>query len=426
MHWIYISIHYLHRKICSQNSTVELVLQSWTLQMLIYKWKLMKIPKIFSRSTHTRAYFNFAAFHLASSQHQQIFQQTMDTMLTGLPGVSAYIDDIIITGTTPEELLHHLTSVLDRIQQYGFRLRWDKCKFFQTSVKYLGFIFDKNGRRPDPENIHVIKQVTAPTDVSTLRSFLGLVNHYGSFLPELHKLCGPLNNLLKKDTKWNWSNSCKESFEKIKSLFSSNLLLTHYDPSIDITVVSDASDYGVGAVISHIFPDGSEKDIAHSSKSLTHTELKYSQIEKEALAIIFAVKKFHKMSYGRQFTLNTDHKLLISIFGSKKGIPVYTANRSQRWATTLLDYNFSIKYQSGSKIGQADALSRLISSNQKAPEDIVIAAISVEPEVISGLVSTVRALSVTSEMIKEATAADPILQKVLHFHSTSWPNVCTD
>ena len=112
----------------------------------------------------------------------------MDTMLTGLPGVSAYIDDIIITGTTPEELLRHLTSVLDRIQQYGFRLSLDKCKFFQTSVKYLEFIFNKNGRRPDAENINVIKQLTAPTDVSTLRSFLGLVSHYGSFLTELHKL----------------------------------------------------------------------------------------------------------------------------------------------------------------------------------------------------------------------------------------------
>lgn len=173
--------------------------------------------------------------------------------------------------------------------------------------------------------------MAAPTDVSTLRSFLGLVSHYSSFLPELHKLRGPLNNLLQKDTKWNWSNTCKESFEKIKSLLSSDLLLTHYDPSVDITVVSDASDYGVGAVISHIFPDGSEKAIAHSSKSLTPTERKYSQIEKEALAIIFAVKKFHKMLYGRHFTLITDHKPLISIFGSKKGIPVYTANRLQRW-----------------------------------------------------------------------------------------------
>ena len=124
-------------------------------------------------------------------------------MLAGLPGVSVYIDDIIITGTTQEELLHHLTSVLDRIQQNGLRLSLGKCKFFQTSVKYLGFIFDKNGRRPDPENIHVIKQLTTPTDLLTLCSFLGLVSHYGSFLPEQHKLREPLNNLLQKDYKWN-------------------------------------------------------------------------------------------------------------------------------------------------------------------------------------------------------------------------------
>ena len=188
-------------------------------------------------------------------------------MLTGLPGVSADIDDIIITGKTPEKLLHHLTSVLDRIQQYRFRLKLDKCKFFQTSVKYLGFIFDKNSRRSDPENIHLIKQLAAPSDVLTLHSFLGLVSHYFFFLPKLHKLRGPLNNLLQKDTKWNWSNSYIEAFEKIKSLLSSDLLLTHYNPSIDITVVSDASDYGVGAIISHIFPDG---------KSLTPTERKYS------------------------------------------------------------------------------------------------------------------------------------------------------
>ena len=172
----------------------------------------------------------------------------------------------------------------------------------------------------------MIKQLTTPTDVSTLRPFLGLVCHYGSFLLELQKLRGHLNNLLQKDTKWKWSNSCKESFEKIKSLLSSDQSLTRYGPSIDITVVSDTSDYGVGAVISHILPDGSEKAIAHSSESLTPTERKYRQIEKEALAIIFAVNKFHKMLYGRHFILITDHKQLISIFGSKKGILVYTAH----------------------------------------------------------------------------------------------------
>ena len=125
--------------------------------------------------------FQFIRLPFGVKSDPAIFQQTMDTMLTGLRGVSAYIDDIIETGTTPEELQHRLTFVLDLIQQYGFRLRSDKWKFFKTSVKYLGFIFEKNSRRPDPENIHVIKHMAAPTDVSTLHSFLGLVTHYCSF-----------------------------------------------------------------------------------------------------------------------------------------------------------------------------------------------------------------------------------------------------
>ena len=122
----------------------------------------------------------------------------------------------------PQELLHRFTSVQDQIQQYGFRLRSDKCTFFQTSVKYLGFIFDKKSQRLDPENIHSIKNMSAPTDVSTLRSFLRPLSHYDSFS---YQNCASYVDLLKSffklHTKWNWSSTRKESFEKIKSLLSS-------------------------------------------------------------------------------------------------------------------------------------------------------------------------------------------------------------
>ena len=176
-------------------------------------------------------------------------------------------------------------------------------------------------------------------------------------------------------------------------------------------------------MISHIFPDGSQKAIGHASRSVTSAERNYDQIEKEALAILYAIKKFHKMVYGHHFTLVTDHKPLVSIFGSKKGIPVYTANRLQRWATILLDYDFSIKYLSTHSIGHADALSRLINSHQKQPEDSVVAAISLEPEISSMLTATVRELPVTSHMIKEATASHPLPQEVISYHRTRWPTV---
>ena len=158
-----------------------------------------------------------------------------------------------------------------------------------------------------------------PTDVGTLRSFLGLINYYNAFLPSLHNIRAPLNRLLGQNVPWCWSAECERAFVKLKSLLTSDLLLTHYDSQKPIIVAADASSYEVGAVISHRFPDGSEKAIIHASRTLTAAERNYSQIEKEALASVFAVRKFHKMVYGRHFTLLTDHKPLISIFGSNKG-----------------------------------------------------------------------------------------------------------
>ncbi|KAK4468381.1 hypothetical protein MN116_000176, partial [Schistosoma mekongi] len=239
--------------------------------------------------------------------------------------------------------------------------------------------------------------------------------------PDLHRLRAPLNNLLAKNVKWDWSGSCQTAFEKIKKLLVSDLLLTHYDPSLPIVVASDASNYGIGAIISHIMPDGSEKAISHAARSLTTTERNYSQIEKEALSIIFAVKKFHKMIFGRQFTLLTDHKPLLAIFWSKKGIPVYTANRLQRWGTTLLGYDFKIKYQPTTDFGQADALSRLIGP-QTNQEDTLVAAVEVEAEVYRVLEDAVDALPVTFKAIKQATEDDKTLREVRRYLLTKWPN----
>lgn len=350
-----------------------------------------------------------------------IFQQIMDTMLANLPGVAVYLDDVIVTGSSKSDLFDRLDAVLTKISEYGFYLKEEKCKFFMDSVKYLGFVFDKNGRRPDPENVRAIQNMPPPSNVATLRSFLGLISYYSNFLPQLHRLRAPMNHLLSKNVKWNWSTECQKSFDKVKSLLISDLLLTYFDPSLEIVVAADASDYGVGAVISHRFQDGTEKAIAHASRTLTSAERKYSQIEKEGLALVFAVKKFHKMLHGRKFTLFTDHKPLLSIFGSKKGIPVYTANRLQRWATMLLGYDFTIKYKSTSDFGHADALSRLIRNHKLENEDTVIASISVEEDVSSMLLNSTRILPVTAARIADHTLRDPILRQLATFIRRGWP-----
>ncbi|CAH8629145.1 unnamed protein product [Dicrocoelium dendriticum] len=349
----------------------------------------------------------------------------MDTMLAGLSGVAAYLDDIIIKGATFRELTERLEAVLHRVNDYGFHLKAEKCNTGMKCVKYLGFIIDKDGRRPDPSNISAIRQMPPPDNVAKLRSFLGLISHYSSFVPEMHRLRGPLNELLVKDRKFVWSPECQAAFDNVKSILCSDLSLTHFNPELEIVVAADASDYGIGAVISHIFPNGSEKAVAHAARSLTPAERNYGQIEKEALAIVFAVKRFHKMLYGRKFTLFTDHKPLVAIFGSKKGIPVCTASRLQRWATVLLGYDFVVKYQSTHNIGQADALSRLIGTQHQEPEDLVVAQISVEPQVQQVVSDIFGALPVTFEMVREATQHDSTLQQVIDFHLNGWPKRVT-
>uniref|UniRef100_A0A8R1EJJ9 RNA-directed DNA polymerase n=1 Tax=Caenorhabditis japonica TaxID=281687 RepID=A0A8R1EJJ9_CAEJA len=238
-----------------------------------------------------------------------IFQQIIDTMISGLEGVAAYMDDLVICGSTIEEHNARLHKLFKRIEEFGLRV--------------------------------------------------GMVQFYGSFVKDLQNFRGPLDTLTKKDVIFQWTKNCQSAFDNIKSVLKSQLLLTHYDPRLPIIVAADASNYGIGAVITHRFPDGSEKAIFHASRTLTAAQKGYSQIEKEALGLIFAVQKFHRYIHGRKFTLRTDHKPLVAIFGSKKGIPIYSSSRLQRWAIILLNYDFNIEYINTASFGQADALSRL-------------------------------------------------------------------
>ena len=133
-------------------------------------------------------------------------------------------------------------------------MRLGKCYFFQPSIKYLGFIVDKDGRRPDPQKITAVANKPAPTKITTFRSFLGLVNYYQSFVPNMRSIRQPLDGL-KKDNEWIWSARCQQAFDRIKGILNSDLL-THYDPSLEMIVAADAPEHGVGAVIQHRWPDG--------------------------------------------------------------------------------------------------------------------------------------------------------------------------
>ena len=204
-----------------------------------------------------------------------------------------------------------------------------------------------------------MSEAPAPVNVQQLRSFLGLVNYYGKFLPHLASTLAPLYQLLKKKEQWNWGPPQKQAFKEAKSQLTSTKILTHFDTSKKLMLSCDASPYGVGAVLSHRFPDGTERPIAYASRSLAVAEKQYAQIEKEGLAIVFGVKKFHSYLLGRRFTVYSDHKPLQYLFSESRPVPVMASARIQRWALTLSAYNYSIEFKSGSAQGNADGLSRL-------------------------------------------------------------------
>nr|VZH98583.1 unnamed protein product [Spirometra erinaceieuropaei] len=323
-----------------------------------------------------------------------LFQQTTNAMLSGIPGTAGYLDDIIIAGCSSAELQDRVCAVLERVREYGFRLRADKCPILKTF---------------------------GPSNGCLRRRMCRNFDRFLAFLPSLHDVRVPLNFLLQKDVHWCWSPDCEKAFAQLKSMLSSDLLLTHYDRTLPIVVAADASNHGVDVVISHTFPDGSEKAIMHASRTLTPAEKNYEQIEKEALAIVFAVKKFHNLLYNRHFTLLTDRNPLLSIFGSQKDIPVYSAGRLQRWAAILLGCAFDVRCCRTTDFGQADALSRILSNQQELEEDTVIAAISIEDDLRRQLSNAIRGIPVTTADIRHDTDQDPFLRQAITYVQTCWP-----
>ncbi|XP_065085260.1 uncharacterized protein K02A2.6-like [Ochlerotatus camptorhynchus] len=179
------------------------------------------------------------------------FQQIIDTMLAGLRGVCGYLDDVVVGGVDEADHKKNLDAVFQRMKEFGFTVRVEKCTFGQGQIRYLGHLLDRHGLRPDPAKIETIVKLPVPTDVSGVRSYLGTINYYGKFVPNMRSLRFPLDELLKVGAQFRWTPECQQSFDRFKPILSSDLLLTHYDPNREIIVSADASSVGVGATISH-------------------------------------------------------------------------------------------------------------------------------------------------------------------------------
>ena len=176
--------------------------------------------------------------------------------------------------------------MLQRLKDYGLRVKKTKCDFCQPLVEYLGHQVDVDGLHVLPSKVAAIVQAPEHENEQQLRSFLGLLNYYSKFISNLATILHPLNHLLRKEVHWEWAQECVDAFQRAKASLVSSQVLAHYNPKLPIRLAADASAYGIGAVISHVYTDGSERPVAFASRTLTSAECNYTQLEKEALALI--------------------------------------------------------------------------------------------------------------------------------------------
>lgn len=333
-----------------------------------------------------------------------IWQRKMEEILQGIPGITVFLDDIRITGENDEIHIARLEEVLSRLAKYNLRINLQKSEFLVDKIEYCGYIVDKFGIHKMKSKVEAIQNAPSPQNKTQLRSFIGLVNYYGRFFPNLSTVLRPLNLLLHKDIKFQWNADCQKSFETVKNTLNSSNCLTHFDPKLPIILATDASPYGVGAVISHLYPDGTERPIHFASQTLSMTQQKYSQIDKEAYSIIFGVRKFYQYLYGRRFLLYTDHKPLLQIFNPKKSLPILSATRMQHYAIFLQAFDFDIKYKNSESNANADFVSRLpLKSENFCKLD--------EPDLFE--INQIETMPVTVSELSRETALDSELKPLL-------------
>ena len=311
-------------------------------------------------------HYEFVRMPFGLKNAPSTFQRVMDNVLREHIGVRCfvYMDDIIVFSTSLQEHLTNLSKILETLEKYNLKVQLDKSEFLQKEVAFLGHVVTPEGVKPNPSKISVIKEWPLPSNEKDLRGFLGILGYYRKFIRDFAKIAKPLTNALRKDASITHSKEFVEAFEKCKSILSSNDILQYPDFSKKFVLTTDASNYAIGAVLSQ-GPIGSDKPIAFASRTLNKSEEKYSAIEKELLAVVWACKYFRPYLYGTEFTLYTDHKPLTYGLNLKN-----TNHRLVHWQLALNEFKFEIRYRPGKQNVVADSLSRVRQELNLNEEDL--------------------------------------------------------
>ena len=280
------------------------------------------------------------------------FQRMMDKVLDGLEGVRVYLDDILITAADEEEHLRRLRAVFQRLRDVRLTLKAKKTSLGVAKASFLGFCVDRHGVMPEPDKVSAVRAFPRPTSLPTLRGFLGLVGFYRQFIPAFSDLAAPLTRLLRKSVPWQWTDREERAFLDLKDRLTRAPVLAHMRPG-PLRLYTDASNVGLGAVLSQMGEDGVERPLGFASRTLAPAETRYTVTERECLAVVWGLRHFRVWVDGVALKVFTDHAALSWLF---QGSP--TSGRLQRWIMELQQFSFSVHHRPGSLMAHADALSR--------------------------------------------------------------------
>ena len=328
--------------------------------------------------------FQFQRMPFGLSGAPATFQRLMDKVCRGLPFVTTYLDDVLIHSPSTADHERHLQQVFQRMTEAGLTLRGKKCRIAMSQVTYLGHIFSAGGMEPDPQKVAAVKEWSKPTNVSSLLSFLGLASYYRRYIHRFADNAAPLYHLTRKEVAFVWDAYCQTAFDMLKAELIKAPVLAFPDfgpKAFSFELHTDASAVGIGAVLEQ---DG--RVIAYASRSLSSPERNYSVIQRECLAIMYALKQFRHYLLGRHFTLLTDHAPLQWLSAQKM------EGMLARWSLCMQEYDFTIKYRRGRDNGNADSLSR-------------------QPQTISHTVASTKCINNQYDM-REHQQADPVIREI--------------
>ena len=329
-----------------------------TLDLLSGYWQVEVDPKDREKTAFCTpdGLFEFRVMPFGLCNAPATFQRLMDTILAGLQWTNClvYLDDIIILGKTFQEHLCNLRAVFDQIRSANLKLKPRKCILCRQSVQFLGHIVSREGVATDPSKTEKVANWPVPQNKREVQQFLGLASYYRRFVRDYATIAKPLHRLTEKNAPFKWTSASQEAFENLCQRLVSSPILAFPDCSKPFLLDTDASDSGIGAVLSQIQDDGTECVVAYASRVLSKPERRYCVTRRELLAVVVFIQHFRPYLLGNHFTLRTDH-------GSLRWLQNFKEPEGQlaRWLEKLQEYTFTIEHRQGKKHGNADALSRL-------------------------------------------------------------------